>query len=30
MIPVIIAISDMTKNSGEEVKLEIEDYLKKK
>ena len=30
LIPVMIAISDMTINSGEEVKLEIENYLKKK
>ncbi len=29
MIPIMITISDMTINSGEEVKLEIEDYLKK-
>jgi len=30
MIPAMIAISDMTINSGEEVTLEIDDYLKKK
>ena len=29
MIPIMITISDMTINSGEEVKLEIEAYLKK-
>jgi len=30
MIPTMVTISDMTINSGEEVKLEIEGYLKKK
>jgi hypothetical protein len=30
MIPTLITISDMTINSGEEVRLEIEKYLKKK
>ncbi|WP_418502415.1 hypothetical protein [Flagellimonas sp.] len=30
IIPTMIVISDMTINSGEELKLEIEDYLKKK
>ncbi|AXG71109.1 hypothetical protein KORDIASMS9_03364 [Kordia sp. SMS9] len=30
MIPTMITISDMTINSGEEVKQEIENYLKKK
>lgn len=30
IIPTMIVISDMTLSSGEELKLEIEDYLKKK
>ncbi|NER17567.1 hypothetical protein [Spongiivirga citrea] len=30
IIPSMITISDMTINSGEEVRLEIEGYLKKK